>query len=317
MGRYFGLAGIQNDIVCGDTEANVSRMLAQAEGIARDMPWVNLMMWSELAVTGFDVSTMRSQAEPIPGPTTDRFGALAKKIGVYIVPGSMFELADGKIYNSIPVIAPDGSVVANHRKAYPWRPLEPSEPGTQFTVFDIPGVARVGICNCYEFWYPETCRQLTWMGAELILHPTMTPTGMACGDTEKIVARVRALENGVYIFNVAGAGQHGGSGGMIGLGGGSILVDPDGRIVQELDKSPNLFCDLIDFEKVELCQEYGSVSMSVQGMKHLAEFGHSLPMYDAMAAGKLTDGEFFKKRKAAAPFSKYKTVRQIKLPFTP
>jgi predicted amidohydrolase len=313
MGKYFGLAGFQNDIVPGDTEANVSLMLDQAADCCADFPWVNLVMWSELAVPGFNAATLASQAEPIPGPTTDRFAALAKKLGVYIVPGSMFELADGNIHNSIPVIAPDGSIVANHRKAYPWRPLEPSVPGTAFTVFDIPNVARIGICNCYEFWFPETCRQLAWMGAELILHPTMTPTQMQMTDTEKIVARVRALENGVYVFNVAGCGQHGG----LGLGGGSILADPDGRIVQELDKSPNMFADIIDFEKVELCQEYGSVAMTVQGMKHLAEFGHALPMYDAMAAGKLTDGEFFKKRKAAAAYPKYATVRNITLPFTP
>jgi predicted amidohydrolase len=311
MGKYFGLCGIQNDIFCGDTEANVSMMEGQARSMCADFPWINLVMWSELAVPGFNALTLQSQAEPIPGPTIERFSALAKELGVYIVPGSMFELADGKIYNSIPVLAPDGSLVTVHRKHFPWRPLEPSEPGKVFTVFDIPGVARVGICNCYEFWFPETCRQLTWLGAELILHPTMTPTQMQCWDTEKIVARVRALENGVFMFSVAGCGQHGG----LGLGGGSILADPDGRVIQELDKSPNMFADLIDFEKVELCQEYGTVSMSVQGMKHLAEFGLGLPMYEAMAAGKLTEGEYFKKRKAACSYEKYAAKRTITLPF--
>jgi deaminated glutathione amidase len=313
MGRFFGVCGVQNDIFCGDTEKNVSMMEGQARAMCGDFPWINLIMWSELAVPGFNAATLESQAEPIPGPTTDRFAALAKELGVYVVPGSMFELADGKIYNTIPVLAPDGSLVTTHRKHFPWRPLEPSEPGKVFTVFDIPGVARFGICNCYEFWFPETTRQLTWLGAEMILHPTMTPTQMQGTDKEICIGRTRAMENGVYVFNVSGTGQHGG----LGLGGCSYLADPDGNIVERLDRSPNMFASLINFENVDIAQGYGTVATTTQTMKHLAEYNLPLPMYEAYVAGKVTEGEFFKKRGPAAAYPKYATVRNITLPFTP
>lgn len=60
-----------------------------------------------------------------------------------------------------------------------------------------------------------------------------------------------------------------------------------------------------------MAQEYGSVCMSVQNMKHLLEYNHKFPMY-----ADLEKGEFFKKRKAAAPIETYISRRQIKLPFT-
>jgi hypothetical protein len=122
------------------------------------------------------------------------------------------------------------------------------------------------------------------------------------------VAIVRALENQVYMVSISGCGIHGG----IGLGRGSVLVDPDGRVLQELDKSENIVNEILDLERVELAQEYGSVCMSVQTMKHLPEYNHKIPMYTEG----LEKGEFFKRRKAAAPVGTYISRRQIKLPFT-
>jgi len=304
MGKYLSVVMVQMDIAPGDTEANVSRMLAIAGEAVADFPWVNLVCFSELVVPGFSAATWQKQAEPIPGPTTDRFAEFAKKNGVYVCGGSMFEKADGKIYNSAPVLAPDGSLVANHRKMFPWRPVEPSEPGTEFTVFDIPDVGRIGLCICYDFWFPEVCRQLTWMGAEVILHPTMTPYPM--GAAERIICQANAVQNQVYFVSVAGSGLHGG----LGLYGCSCIVDPDGKLVEEMGHNEAVTQTVLDLDKVALAQEYGALA-GLPTMKHLLEYNHKFPMYQE---GNLANGEFYKKRTMSNDFGTYVARRQIKLP---
>jgi formamidase len=303
MGRYLSVAMVQMQIAPGDTEANVSKMLRIAEEASYDFPWVNMFCFSELVIPGFNAATWQAQAETIPGPSTDRFAELAQRRGIYIQPGSMFEIADGKIYNSAPVLGPDGSLVANHRKMFPWQPLEPSEPGTEFTVFDIPEVGRIGLCICYDFWFPEMCRQLTWMGAEVILHPTMTPTSL--GSSEKIIAQARALENQVYIVSCGGCGLHGG----LGLAGGSLIVDAEGRIMAELGDGENVVTEVLDLDKVTLAQEYG-LRAGVPIVKHLAHFNPKLPIYEDLRAG-----DVYKRVGACDTISTYAPRRQITLPF--
>ena len=80
------------------------------------------------------------------------------------------------VHNTALAISPEGEIVATYRKLFPWLPLETSVPGDTFTVFDIPGAGRFGLMICYDGWYPEVSRTLAWMGAEVILQPTLTKT---------------------------------------------------------------------------------------------------------------------------------------------
>ena len=93
--------------------------------------------------------------------------------GVWLVPGSVFERADdGPIHNTAVVFSPDGELVARYRKVFPWQPHEECAPGDGFVTFDIPDVGRIGLAICYDGNFPETFRQLAWMGAEVVLQPT-------------------------------------------------------------------------------------------------------------------------------------------------
>lgn len=301
--KYFGIAVVQMEIVPGDTEANVSRMLEIGQGCAAAFPWVNMICYSELAIPGFSADTWEQQAESIPGPSTDRFAAFAKEAGIYVQPGSLFEAADGKIYNSAPVLGPDGSLVAKHRKSFPWQPLEQSEPcpGPEFTVFDIPDVGRFGLCICYDFWFPEICRQLAWMGAEVILHPTMTPT--CYGPVEKAMAQSRAIENQVYMVSCGGTGIHGG----LGLAGGSMIIDPDGHVVTQLGEGENCVTEILHMDRVALAQEYG-LRGGTPMLKHLGHYNPDVPMYKDIRAG-----EFYKKRTIPIDLDTYMNRRQFTL----
>lgn len=88
----------------------------------------------------------------------------------------MFERAQGgRIYNTASVINPAGEVVTRYRKMFPSYPYEEGVTGgSDFCVFDVPDVGRFGVSICNDMWLPETSRTLAVMGAEVVLHPTLT-----------------------------------------------------------------------------------------------------------------------------------------------
>ncbi len=104
-------------------------------------------------------------AQPLDGPRVRALAAIAARHQVWLLPGSLPELGDdGRVYNTARVFDPDGRVVASYRKIFPWRPYETWACGSEFVVFDIPEVGRFGLSICYASWFPESTRQLGWLG---------------------------------------------------------------------------------------------------------------------------------------------------------
>lgn len=191
-------------------------------------------------------------AEPIPGPLTERLARLARELGIWLVPGSLFELApSGAVFNTAVAISPEGEIVASYRKCFPWRPYETTEPGTQFVVFDIPESGRVGLSICYDLWFPEVARHLAWMGAEVILQVTSTYT--ADRQQELVLAQATAITNQVFVVNVNAAAPFG--------AGRSLIVDPEGRVRVEAGESPNTLVDVIDLAEVGRVRERGTAGI--------------------------------------------------------
>ncbi|MDH5312050.1 MAG: carbon-nitrogen hydrolase family protein, partial [Gammaproteobacteria bacterium] len=144
--KPFAIAGIQAPV--SSHENNVPAFLHRLEICMHRFPWVQMVVLSELAAHG----PIANQAEPAGGPTETAFQQAAAKHGLWLVPGSYFEkTADGKIYNTMPVIDPTGQVIARYRKMFPFRPYEHDvESGTEFCVFDVPGAGRFGVSICYD-----------------------------------------------------------------------------------------------------------------------------------------------------------------------
>jgi predicted amidohydrolase len=217
----FGIAGVQMNVSA--FQDNLERISGYLRHIGARFPWVRMVLFSELAPLG-----PRHEAEPLPGPVETRLCAMAKETGLWLIPGSMFEkvaTADGdRVYNTTSVINPQGEVIRRFRKLFPFRPYERDvDSGHEFCVFDVPEVGRFGVSICYDMWFPETTRTLVAMGAEVILHPTMTDT--IDRDVELSIARASAVTNQVYFFDVNGVGDGG--------TGRSIICDPSGYVLHQ------------------------------------------------------------------------------------
>ena len=121
------------------------------------------------------------------------------------------------------------------------------ENGDSFFVFDVPDVGRFGVSICYDMWFPETTRTMVCMGAEVILHPTLTST--IDRDVELCIARATAATNQCFMVDINGAGD-GGS-------GRSIICGPAGEVLHQFGNSEEMVPLEIDLERVRRYREVG------------------------------------------------------------
>ena len=105
---------------------------------------------------------------------------------------------------------------------------------------------------CYDLWFPEVARDLTNLGAELIIVPTMTTTGDR--NQEKILSRATAISQQCYLVSCNGVGF----GGV----GGSHIIDPEGLILQKNGEGPCIQTSVIDFEHVQKIREMGTAGVT-------------------------------------------------------
>jgi len=238
----FAIAGLQLYLSAG--RDNLPHMRAKLDQLMFLYPWVQMVVFSELAAHG----PSPAKAEPLPGPTERAFQEMAVKHKIWLVDGSIFELCDGKVFNTCSVIDPEGKVVARYRKMFPFLPYEAGvEPGDSFCVFDVPGAGRFGVSICYDMWFPETSRTLAAMGAEVILHPTMTTS--LDRDVELAIARATGATNQCYFVDINAVGDGG--------NGRSVIVDPAGDVLHEAGGGEQLMPLEVFFDRVRREREFG------------------------------------------------------------
>jgi predicted amidohydrolase len=145
-----------------------------------------------LTATGNGLSYV-AVAEPIPGPSTEYFGKLARQHAVHLVVG-LVERDQHLVYNTAALIGPDGALIGKYRKvALPRAEIEAGvTPGTDYPVFETK-LGRVGLMICYDGFFPEPARQLSMKGAEIIAFPV--------AGCNPMLAAARACENHVYIVS--------------------------------------------------------------------------------------------------------------------
>ncbi len=188
-------------------------------------------------------------AEPVPGPTTDALGDVARRSGVVIV-ASLFERrAPGLYHNTAAVIGADGRVAGIYRKMH--IPDDPAyyekfyfTPGDLgFKAFDT-AVGRVGTLVCWDQWYPEGARLTALQGASILCYPTAigwhpaekTQDGPQQLDAWRTIQRSHAIANGCYVaaVNRVGLEQLNGQGGRgLEFWGSSFVADPFGVVIAQ------------------------------------------------------------------------------------
>jgi predicted amidohydrolase len=160
----------------------------------------------------------------------------------------MFEQSNGNIYNTAPVINPDGEVIARYRKQFPWLPYETGvTSGSEFVVFDVPDVGKFGVSVCYDMWFPETIRTMAWMGAEIILHPSLTST--IDRDAEIAMVKAHSATNQCYFFDVNLAGP-------LGVGQ-SCIAGPGGEVIYQAGKGREIIPLKLDLDYVRDVRKNG------------------------------------------------------------
>ena len=191
------------------------------------------------------------EAEPIPGPSTEAIGKVAREMGVTVI-ASLFERrAAGLYHNTAAYLQPDGSLGGIYRKMHiPDDPLyyekfyfTPGDLG--YKAFDTP-VGRVGTLVCWDQWYPEGARITALQGANVLFYPTAIgwhpaekeEFGTAQYEAWQTMQRSHAIANGVYVAAVNRVGHEHGDvrGNRVDGPGlefwvGSFLADPFGRVV--------------------------------------------------------------------------------------
>lgn len=265
--RTFGIAGLQLPLAEGD---NLEYIGTEIAAVCARLPWVQMVVIGELASFGASLT----HAQPLPGPAEERLRTIARQHKIWLLPGSLYERCGNHIFNTAPVIAPDGTVVTRCRKLFPFLPYERGvEPGDELCVFDIPQVGRFGVSICYDMWFPETTRSLCWLGAEVILHPTMTNT--VDRDTELAIARASAAINQCYFLDVCVAGPLG--------NGRSIACGPGGEVLYQAGTGRDVWALELDLDQVQRTRETGWHRLG-QTLKSFRDSRIAFPAYQAGVA---------------------------------
>jgi N-carbamoylputrescine amidase len=205
-------------------------------------------------------------AETIPGPTIQRLAALAKQLDVVIVVPMFERRAAGLFHNSAVIIESDGSVVGTYRKMH-----IPDDPYFYEKFYFTPGdlgfkcfetsVGKIGVCICWDQWFPEAARLTALQGAEILIYPTaigwQAPEKSEFGASQlnawQTMMRSHAIANGVFLIapNRVGVEDN------IEFWGSSFIVDPYGNLmkVASSEQAETLICQC-DLSLVETARTH-------------------------------------------------------------
>lgn len=241
--------GILQQHNIADTKKNIERLAENITDLAQR--GAELVVLQELHnslyfcqtedVNNFDL------AEPIPGPSTDFYGELARKLGIVLVTSLFEKRAAGLYHNTAVVIEKDGTIAGKYRKMH-----IPDDPAYYEKFYFTPGdigfhpidtsVGRLGVLVCWDQWYPEAARLMALQGAEMLIYPTAI--GYESSDTEAeqqrqreawtMVMRGHAVANGLPVIAVNRVGHESDPSeqtGGIQFWGSSFVAGPQGELL--------------------------------------------------------------------------------------
>jgi predicted amidohydrolase len=201
------------------------------------------------------------RAEPLDGPTCQRFAALAKELGIHLLLGSFNERVEGdttRCANTSVLFAPDGQRLATYRKIHlfdvdvpggvTFRESETIVPGAEVVVAKTP-LATLGLTICYDLRFGELFRALVARGADLIAVPSAFTAATGKAHWE-VLLRARAIETQCFVLAPAQWGKHD-DGGLRESHGQAMIVDPWGQVLAQVPDGIGFALAEIDLARVE------------------------------------------------------------------
>ncbi len=253
-----------------DLEANTAKLEANIRKAAAE--GAQLVVLQELHNSLYFCQTEDTEvfdlAEPIPGPSTERFGALAGELGIVLVTSLFERRAPGLYHNTAVVFERDGSMAGKYRKMH-----IPDDPAYYEKFYFTPGdlgfepidtsVGRLGVLVCWDQWYPEAARLMALRGADLLIYPTAIGWESSDAPDEKerqknawiLSQRGHAVANGLPVVSVNRVGYEpdpSGVTGGISFWGNSFVAGPQGEMLAEAgNEGEDLLLVDIDLQRSE------------------------------------------------------------------
>ena len=243
-----------------DVSANLERATALVEQAGETHP--GLIALPELFLFRGPASGFRDSAGDIPGPMTEHFAGLARRLDTWLLLGSLAERSPdpNRPYNTSVLLDPTGEINACYRKRHLFdvtidggpsdRESARTTPGNETVVALLEGAAdeadlRLGMSVCYDLRFPELYRELTHAGASVLAVPANF-TEATGRDHWEVLLRARAIENGAFVIAPAQCG----TGGGVPTHGRSMVVDPWGIVIAQAPDGPGVVVADLDLDRV-------------------------------------------------------------------
>lgn len=240
--------------IADDKKENIRSVGQFLEKIKDDN--IDLAVLPEIFICPYQTSVFPSAAEEEGGEAWRTLSKFARDYGIYLAAGSVPEYENGKIYNTSYIFDRKGKQIGKHRKVHLFdiqikggqyfKESDTLSPGDAITVFDTE-FGQMGLCICYDIRFPEIFRLMVNKGAQVVIVPgafNMT-TGPAHWE---LLFRARAIDNQVFMVGAAPARRLSAS---YHAWGHSMIVDPWGKILAQLDEQEGILTAEMDLSRVD------------------------------------------------------------------
>ena len=251
-----------------DPVVNIDRTIAQIESAAK--LGADIVCLQELFSTQYFCQTQNHDnfqlAESIPGPLTDRLSRLSRELGIVIVSSHFERRAAGLFHNTAVTFDTDGKIAGRYRKMH-----IPDDPNFEEKFYFTPGDlgfqaaqtqhGQLGVCVCWDQWFPEAARLTAMAGAEILIYPTaigwLADEKEAYGESQLdawiTIMRSHAIANGVFVVAINRVGNED----SIEFWGASFVCDPYGNLIAraETGAEQTLIVD-IDLSQIEVARTW-------------------------------------------------------------
>ena len=261
--------GLIQTAVCADPKANVEKAIAKTIEAAK--AGAQIVCLQELFRSHYfcqiEDHKYFALAEEIPGPSTEAFCKVAREHGIVIVASLFEKRAAGLYHNTAAIIDADGNYLGKYRKMH-----IPDDPLFYEKFYFTPGdlgfrawqtrFGKIGVCVCWDQWYPEAARLTAMQGAQILFYPTAigwhpsekVQFGERQHSSWETIQRGHAIANGCYVAAVNRIGHEAPDGGAgLEFWGQSFVADPAGVILKKasVDAEENLLVE-VDLDAVDM-----------------------------------------------------------------